>query len=345
MVYYPGKKCLFAALLAASYLAVPQAHALVKDPMIDTARLCTKHFPRHERIQGIPTHLLAAIAATESGRWNKTLGMVIPWPWTINAEGQGFYFESKAEAIRKVRKLQRQGIKSIDIGCMQVNLKHHPNAFSSLEQAFDPKYNVTYAAQFLRNNYDEMRSWTMATAAYHSRTPKYGSKYLNRIEKSWNTIVAKVRDARAKRGITEKDYVRNAKVQNEERDFAALAQDFKQARRKLPIYEAEAKATSRKTASRKKAKKHPIQKSIKVIEVSDAPSSRRQTTIIRPTNASNKPAMLKADSGEALQTVAATDPELFVLHYGSTSSKSVTSKSSSATSKSKKSGPKFVFVE
>ena len=32
---------------------------------------------------------------------------------------------------------------------MQVNLGYHPDAFEDLEQAFDPTYNVAYAASFL----------------------------------------------------------------------------------------------------------------------------------------------------------------------------------------------------
>jgi len=61
-----------------------------------------------------------------------------PWPWTINAEGQGPYFATRAEAISAVQRLQEQGVRSIDVGCMQVNLLHHPQAFATMEQAFDP---------------------------------------------------------------------------------------------------------------------------------------------------------------------------------------------------------------
>ena len=39
-----------------------------------------------------------------------------------------------------------QGARSIDVGCMQVNLLHHADAFASLEQAFDPVANARYAA-------------------------------------------------------------------------------------------------------------------------------------------------------------------------------------------------------
>lgn len=178
-------------------LAHAPAHAALNDPLVDGAKLCAQQFKQQEQAKGIPPQVLAAIANTESGRWSKALGMVVPWPWTINAEGQGFYFDSKAEAIRKVRSLQAQGVKSIDVGCMQISMKHHPNAFANLDQAFEPRYNVGYAAKFLRSNYDDIGNWSGAIGAYHSRTPMYGNKYKARVQKALDAISGKVRTAYA----------------------------------------------------------------------------------------------------------------------------------------------------
>ena len=172
------------------------------DPLVEGARQCTQQFPIQEAANGIPTHLLAAISSTESGRWHDKLGLALPWPWTINVEGKGYYFDSKAEAIAKTAAFIRGGATSIDVGCMQVNLKHHPKAFRNLEEAFDPAYNVAYGAKFLRSNYDDLGDWIKATAAYHSRTNQRGQAYLARIEKSWNRIVGKVQQARARQGMT-----------------------------------------------------------------------------------------------------------------------------------------------
>ena len=83
---------------------------------------------------------------------------------------------------------------------MQVNLKHHPKAFADLDQAFDPVTNVAYSAKFLRDYYATLGDWIKATAAYHSRTPVHGQRYLGEIERSWNKIVAKVAAARAGKG-------------------------------------------------------------------------------------------------------------------------------------------------
>ncbi len=133
-----------------------------------------------ERAAAIPEHLMAAIARVESGRADER-GVVHPWPWTINAEGTGRYFETKAEAIAAVRALQARGVKSIDVGCMQVNLMFHPDAFASLDIAFDPPANARYAASFLRRLNDQWGNWTKATAAYHSATPELGQAYERRV--------------------------------------------------------------------------------------------------------------------------------------------------------------------
>ncbi len=192
---------LFCATVVVSFAAP----ALAADPMVEGARQCTQQFPVQEAANGIPTHLLAAISSTESGRWNDKLGLALPWPWTTNVEGKGYYYDSKAEAIAATKAHIASGARSIDVGCMQVNLKHHPKAFRSLEEAFDPAYNVAYSAKFLRTNYDEMGDWIKATAAYHSRTNKRGQEYLARIEKSWNRIVAKVAAARERQGMAAVD--------------------------------------------------------------------------------------------------------------------------------------------
>lgn len=196
------KRILAGALLVSTALYAPAGQASIGDgdPMIEGAKLCTRYLPRHERQYGIPVHLLAAIASTESGRYHKGIGLTIPWPWTINAEGKGYFFDSKEEAIRAVQKLQSQGVKSIDVGCMQVNLRHHPGAFANLNEAFEPRYNVAYAASFLRRNYDDLGSWKAAAAAYHSRTPEYGNRYIGLVYNTWNKILTKI--AQAKSGTT-----------------------------------------------------------------------------------------------------------------------------------------------
>lgn len=133
------------------------------------------------RVEGIPASLMDAIGRVESGRRDEATGTTAPWPWTINAEGQGTWFDTKAEAVAAVRALQARGMKSIDVGCMQVNLMHHPDAFANLEQAFDPAINAAYAAHFLHRLHDRSGDWTNAVGLYHSATPDLAAAYAQKV--------------------------------------------------------------------------------------------------------------------------------------------------------------------
>lgn len=159
--------------------------ALVLPAPLAAQPVCRPAVEAAERAAAIPPHLLAAIAHVESGRRDTFSGMVNPWPWTINAEGQGFFYDTKAEAIAAVRDMQAKGIRSIDVGCMQVNLMHHPDAFPNLDLAFDPQFNAGYAARFLRELYGQTGDWGKAAALYHSATPEIGDEYRQKVLAVW----------------------------------------------------------------------------------------------------------------------------------------------------------------
>ncbi len=145
---------------------------------------CAIHINQYEKHHRIPDGLLHAISKVESGRKDRT-GRIVAWPWTINAEGQGYYFPTKEEAIEAVEALQKKGIKSVDVGCMQVNLYHHPDAFKHLKEAFDPAKNVAYAARFLAGLKNEHSSWHKAVAHYHSANPLHHIPYRKSVMGAW----------------------------------------------------------------------------------------------------------------------------------------------------------------
>jgi Transglycosylase SLT domain len=157
----------------------------VASPPPSPSAQCDTAIVGAERSQHLPFRLLGAIAEVESGRPDPG-GKVRPWPWTINVEGRGEFFASKQQAIEAVRAVQAQGVRSIDVGCMQANLMHHPNAFASLDAAFDPTANAIYAARFLNTLYGGSGSWVQATAAYHSQTPAIGADYQQRVMARWD---------------------------------------------------------------------------------------------------------------------------------------------------------------
>jgi hypothetical protein len=130
--------------------------------------------------------VLKAISLVETKVWNQDSGRYLTWPWTANIEGKPHRYKSKEEAISHISQLYRNGKRSIDVSCMQVNLRHHPNAFSTIEQAFDPEYNIAYAASFLQSNFNRHRDWHKAIAAYHSETYELGQGYLNKVLRHWH---------------------------------------------------------------------------------------------------------------------------------------------------------------
>ena len=73
---------------------------------------------------------------------------------------------------------------------MQVNLMHHPDAFTSLDQAFDPVANATFAVRFLSTLYRSRGSWPKAIASYHSDTPQIAGDYQRRVLVTWQQHVA-----------------------------------------------------------------------------------------------------------------------------------------------------------
>ena len=174
--------------------AVPRLFMASPLPMQDPWLQCRQAIRSAERAAGLPDQLMAAIGHVESGRPDSN-GVVQPWPWTINAEGQGQMFETKADAIAAVKALQARGVQSIDVGCMQVNLLYHPHAFISLDQAFDPATNATYAAHFLSELYGQTHDWTQATGLYHSATPELGADYQRKVAAVLPTELKQPRDA------------------------------------------------------------------------------------------------------------------------------------------------------
>jgi hypothetical protein len=175
-------RALLLPLLALSTLAPPAlaerpaSGRIQKDPGLQ----CRAAIRSAERAAGIPEHLMAAIGRVESGRRGAD-GVVNPWPWSINAEGQDFVYETKAQAIAGVQAQQAKGIQSIDVGCMQVNLLYHPAAFATLDQAFDPAENARYAARFLVQLKAQTGAWEKATAWYHSANADLGEPYQRKV--------------------------------------------------------------------------------------------------------------------------------------------------------------------
>jgi len=170
---------LLAVLLTAGLgKAIAQPHSPVD------AEICQNVADAQEKKLNLPRKLLSSISLVESGR-NISNGHVAAWPWTINVNGGAHYYETADAAILAVKQFQAAGSESIDIGCNQISLLHHPHAFFSIKEAFDPMANASYAGRFLVQLYNELGSWHNAVAAYHSRTPELGENYSRRVMQTW----------------------------------------------------------------------------------------------------------------------------------------------------------------
>ena len=148
----------------------------------------------------IPDNLMLAIGIQEAGR--QVDGQVTVWPWAVNAEGKGIFFPTKDQAVDWVRTQLAQGMRSIDVGCMQVNLHWHGAAFASLEEAFDPVANARYAARFLTDLNRQDGDWWEAAGSYHSRTAEHRDRYLGALVRNHRVANAQFDQlaAGAKRG-------------------------------------------------------------------------------------------------------------------------------------------------
>lgn len=178
---------LFGALFAVASLA-PIVQAQVPGtggaaPGVD----CRAAAVAFEQSAKLPPGLLLAIGQVESGRVDVTSGEINPWPWATNNAGEGHYFSSAQEAIAWVVAGQSLGNQSIDVGCFQVNLHYHPDAFASLADAFDPSANARYAASLLNRLHDQSGSWPVAIALYHSADPLEGQRYSARVQAAWSS--------------------------------------------------------------------------------------------------------------------------------------------------------------
>jgi hypothetical protein len=186
-----------AALLGLTLSSLPALAQHMPARGFNEGHLCRAAITEAERGANLPRGLLQAIGRVESGRRDPETGQFAPWPWTINAEGVGKYFPTREAAIAHVRQLQARGVRIIDVGCMQINLHHHPSAFASLEEAFDPLINARYAARFLTELNGGRADWRQAAGHYHSQTPERAVPYREKVLAAWEQEARNAGDSSA----------------------------------------------------------------------------------------------------------------------------------------------------
>ena len=184
----PAARAMVAAtILLMMATATAMAHNVEPAPVDErnVQTLCHQTAARMELEYKLPPQLLSAIALAESGRWDRERGTTYAWPWTVVAQGRSYYLSSRQRAIELIYKLRARGVRSIDVGCMQVNLRYHGAAFPTVEEAIDPATNIAYAAVFLRSLHGRTHSWSESVGLYHSATAARGDPYRAKVFRIW----------------------------------------------------------------------------------------------------------------------------------------------------------------
>ena len=222
---FGSRVCGILAALGLGLAALP-AHAGPASFLPETGAVCRAPIATTERAGRLPGSLLGALSLVESGRWHPDLKESFAWPWTVTSGKTTHYFADKAAAVAQVRRMQSRGIRNIDVGCMQINLGYHGDAFASLEDALDPEQNVAYAARFLSQLHNQTRSWIRSIERYHSGTPALGHAYRERVQKLWPIERARAADQRRREVVAAYEVrraAREAQVDEARRRQAARA--------------------------------------------------------------------------------------------------------------------------
>lgn len=118
----------------------------------------------------IPQGLLIAIARVESNNQ----------PFAVNVNGLTVSFSRQELAVDAVKTMLKSGAfgrrPHVDIGCFQINLGWHSDAFPSIEAGFDPVTNGLAAGLFLREIHAKTGNWHDAVARYHAAS-QAGTRY------------------------------------------------------------------------------------------------------------------------------------------------------------------------
>lgn len=159
-----------------NWLNEPLPELQQEAPQVAQTGACIEAILSAEQRYNIPDNLLLALGLQEAG-YRSPEGLTV-WPWAVNAAGEGRHFASRAQAENFVAQKLAAGVTSIDVGCLQINLRWHPEAFSSYSQGFDARVNADYAARFLLELYEESGDWWQAAGHYHSRSAGPKATYL-----------------------------------------------------------------------------------------------------------------------------------------------------------------------
>ncbi|MDR7040055.1 soluble lytic murein transglycosylase-like protein [Methylobacterium sp. BE186] len=126
------------------------------------ANICEQQMAQAAAKHGVPLGMLYAVGLTESGKRGSLQ------PFAMNIAGKAYFGTSAADVMQRLVRAQAEGVRLVDLGCMQINHHYHREKFGSIEAMIDPRQNVEYATRFLKELKEREGSWTLAVARYHA---------------------------------------------------------------------------------------------------------------------------------------------------------------------------------
>ncbi|MGM0562572.1 MAG: hypothetical protein ACQETX_16085 [Pseudomonadota bacterium] len=174
----PAEKPATGRILPLQTAAIATAD-LPADSSLAIARRTRRALKKAEADHGLPDGLLLALAMVESG--TNVAGQRHPWPWSLNSNGRGWRFASRADALAGLERLLLAGYASVDLGALQVNLYWHGEDVGEFAHGLDPERNARISARFLTELHRQFGSWEKAVRHYHSYNPVHQQRYLCRV--------------------------------------------------------------------------------------------------------------------------------------------------------------------
>ncbi|MCO6384779.1 hypothetical protein GTH22_18780 [Oceanicola sp. 502str15] len=135
---------------------------------------------------GVPLSVLRAIMLTVSGR--KSDDGLVPWPWTVGAEGQRVWFETADDARAYAYQQIKSGHPALGLGCFQVDYAKYGPQFASLEDMLTPRVNAEFAASLLTSLQAQTGGWGNAAAALQGLPPEESERWLTRFNRNRSTL-------------------------------------------------------------------------------------------------------------------------------------------------------------
>ena len=147
--------------------------------------------PAYQQIaqaEAVPADIWFALLQQESCIPLKNTSHCLPWPWTLNIDGHGYYLPSQSAAKRLLNQALEQRL-PVAVGAGQIYWPAHHGQFENAAELLDIATNLHYSARWLRRQFDHCRDWWCAVGRYHApNRPEAAQRYRRRVLERWEKL-------------------------------------------------------------------------------------------------------------------------------------------------------------